>query len=168
MFWSKVKREKKIGNPLKSGFNFGLTSAVITTTGLMIGLTAGTGSKLAVLGGILTIAIADAFSDALGIHTSEEAEGDASIEIWTATITAFLAKFITTASFVIPFIIFNLGRAVVVSIIWGTLLLAIFSYSMAKSEKKNPFYIITEHILIAAIVIAITHYAGEYIGSRLR
>jgi hypothetical protein len=39
---------------------------------------------------------------------------------------------------------------------------------MAKSEKKNPLYIILEHILIAAIVVAITHYAGQYIGSRLK
>lgn len=38
----------------------------------MIGLMAGTHSKLAVLGGILTIAIADAMSDALGIHISQE------------------------------------------------------------------------------------------------
>ncbi len=152
----------------RAGVGFGITSGVITTLGVITGLQSGTESAPIIIGGVITIAIADAFSDALGIHTSEEAEGDASIEIWTATITAFLAKFITTASFVIPFIIFNLGRAVVVSIIWGTLLLAIFSYSMAKSEKKNPFYIITEHILIAAIVIAITHYAGEYIGSRLR
>ena len=50
---------------LRTGISFGLTSAVITTLGLMVGLHSGTGSKLVVLGGILTIAIADAFSDAL-------------------------------------------------------------------------------------------------------
>ena len=59
---------------LRSGVSFGLTSAVITTLGLMVGLHSGTGSKLVVLEGIITIAIADAFSDALGMHISKEAE----------------------------------------------------------------------------------------------
>jgi len=57
-----------------TGLCFGLTSAVITTLGLIVGLHSFSGSKLVVIGGVLTIAIADAFSDALGIHVSEEAE----------------------------------------------------------------------------------------------
>ena len=56
------------------GMSFGLTSGIITTLGLIVGLHSGTHSKLAVIGGILTIAMADAFSDALGIHVSEESE----------------------------------------------------------------------------------------------
>ena len=51
---------------LRTGISFGLTSAVITTLGLMVGLNSGTHSQIVVLGGIITIAIADAFSDALG------------------------------------------------------------------------------------------------------
>jgi len=51
--------------PLRSGISFGLTSGVITTLGLMVGLQSGTQSRLAVVGGVLTIAIADALSDAL-------------------------------------------------------------------------------------------------------
>ena len=43
------------------GVSFGLTSGIITTLGMMVGLNFSTGSKLVVLGGILTIAIADAF-----------------------------------------------------------------------------------------------------------
>ena len=59
---------------LKTGISFGLTSGTITTLGLMIGLNSGTNSRGIVIGGILTIAIADSFSDALGIHISEEAD----------------------------------------------------------------------------------------------
>ena len=56
---------------LRTGISFGLTSAVITTLGLMVGLHSGTHSKIVVFAGILTIAIADAFSDALGSHDSD-------------------------------------------------------------------------------------------------
>jgi len=80
---------------LKIGFSFGLTSGIITTLGLIVGLHSGTHSKLVILGGILIIAIADAFSDALGIHISEESEGKHTTkEIWESTIATFLAKFV--------------------------------------------------------------------------
>jgi len=48
----------------KTGLSFGLTSGVITTLRLMVGLHSGTRSRTVVIGGILTIAIADAMSDA--------------------------------------------------------------------------------------------------------
>jgi len=76
-----------MGHSLKTGFSFGLTSGIITTLGLMVGLHSGTHSKLAVTGGILTIAIADAFSDALGIHISEESKNKRiTKEIWQTTV----------------------------------------------------------------------------------
>jgi len=68
---------------LKKGLSFGLTSAVITTLGLITGLDASTGSSLIIISGILTIAIADSFSDALGMHVSTEAEGGHTTrEVW--------------------------------------------------------------------------------------
>ena len=59
---------------LRTGIFFGATSGVITTLGLIAGLNAGTKSLTAVLGGILVIAVADAMSDALGIHLAEESD----------------------------------------------------------------------------------------------
>ena len=58
----------------RTGLFFGATSGVITTIGLITGLNAGTHSMAAVLGGIFVIAVADAMSDALGIHLAEEAD----------------------------------------------------------------------------------------------
>ena len=93
---------------LRTGVTFGLTSAVITTLGLMVGLHSGTHSKIVVLAGILTIAIADAFSDALGIHISKEAENiHTARNIWTATISTFLAKFLFAVTFVVPVLLFS-------------------------------------------------------------
>ena len=105
---------------LCKGLTFGLTSAVITTLGLMVGLHSGTHSKIVVLAGILTIAIADAFSDALGIHISEEAENaHTTKQIWAATISTFLAKFLFAMTFIVPVVLFTLSIAVVISLIWG-------------------------------------------------
>jgi len=150
---------------LTVGFSFGLTSGIITTLGLMVGLSAGTHSKLAVIGGILTIAIADAFSDALGIHISEESEDKHTHkQIWAATLATLFSKFIFAITFIIPVLAFELNTAIVVSIAWGLSALCIFSFKMAREQGKRPWKSVTEHITIAIVVIAITHYVGRWIS----
>jgi len=150
---------------LKTGFSFGLTSAIITTLGLMVGLQSGTHSKIVVIGGILIIAIADAFSDALGIHISEESENKHSTkEIWQSTIATFLSKFFFALTFIIPVLLFELSTAIVISVIYGLIILSIFSFKIAKEQKNKPIKVIAEHLIIVLVVIVITHYVGEWIS----
>ena len=155
-----------IRHSIKTGLSFGLTSAIITTLGLMVGLHSGTHSKLVVIGGILIIAIADAFSDALGIHMSEESENKhTTVEIWEATITTFFAKFIFSSTFIIPLLLFPLNTAIIVSIMYGLILLSLFSLYMAKDQGEKPWKVIAEHLVIAVIVIMLTHCVGDWIGT---
>ena len=148
-----------------TGLCFGLTSAVITTLGLIVGLHSFSGSKLIVFGGILTIAIADGFSDALGIHVSEEAENaHTSREIWESTLATFTAKFLFALTFIVPVLFLDLSNAIIVGIAWGMLILAILSCTIAKIEKKNPWTVTAEHLVIALIVVFITHYVGDLIS----
>ncbi len=150
---------------LKTGFSFGLTSGIITTLGLIVGLHSGTHLKSVIIGGILTIAVADAFSDALGIHVSEESENKhSSKEIWESTISTFLSKFVFALTFIIPIILFELYTAVIISVILGLSLLGILSFFIAQGQKIKPQKVIIEHLLIALIVIFITHYVGEWIS----
>ena len=150
---------------IKTGFSFGLTTAIITTIGLMVGLNSSTGSVLAVLGGIIVIAIADGMSDALGIHISEESKGRrSSKDIWEATIATFLTKLVFTMSFVVPVLLFELSTAIMISIIWGMILLIILSYTISKSRKVNPWKAIAEHVIIALIVIVIANYIGQWVA----
>ena len=150
---------------IKTGVSFGLTSGIITTLGLMVGLNVGTGIKLVVIGGILTIAIADAFSDALGIHISEESSKRNSKKvIWEATATTFFTKLIIASSFIIPLLIFDLSLAVKINLAWGFLLMITFNYLLAKMRKEKPLKIIGEHLLIATVVILITYFIGRFIA----
>lgn len=152
---------------VKTGFSFGITSGIITTLGLIVGLHSGTHSKLVIIGGILTIAIADAFSDALGIHVSEESENAHSeVEIWESTAVTFLTKFIFAVSFIAPILFFSLSSAILVSVVWGLTLLGLFGFYLAKRQSLRPWRVISEHIIIALIVVAITHYVGDFIGAK--
>jgi len=155
-----------MNHSIKVGLSFGLTSGIITTLGLMVGLSSGTHSKVAVLGGILTIAIADSMSDAFGIHVSEEAEGvHTEKEIWQSTITTFIAKLLFALTFVVPILLFSLQTAVIVGIIWGLLALSVYSYVISKGKEISKLKVVLEHLFVGVVVIIITHYVGVLINS---
>lgn len=151
---------------IKKGFSFGLTSGVITTLGMMVGLNASTHSKIAVIGGIIAISIADAFSDAVGMHISEESENMHSRkEIWEATISTLLSKFIFALSFMVPVLVFELSMAISISIIWGISLVILFSWYMGKQQDTVTYKVVLEHMSIVILVIIITHYVGGWIAT---
>jgi len=151
---------------LKTGFSFGLTSGIITTLGLMVGLHSGTHSKLVVIGGILVIAIADALSDAMGIHISEESENKHSTrEIWESTISTFLSKFVFALTFVIPILLFPLNTAIIISVIWGLSVITIFSWYIARGEGAKTYKVVSEHLFIAILVIIASHLVGKWVAT---
>lgn len=150
---------------LKKGISFGLTSGTITTLGLIVGLHSATiDGRNIILGGIITIAIADAFSDALGIHISEESEKHRTHkEVWEATIATFLAKFFYALTFLIPMLLItNTTTAITVSIIYGFSILSLLSYYIGKHDG-GVWKSIAEHLAIATVVIIIAHYVGDIV-----
>jgi len=149
----------------RTGLFFGATSGVITTIGLITGLNAGTHSVVAVLGGIFVIAVADAMSDALGIHLAEEADPNATTHhIWSATISTFANKFIFALSFAVPLLLLPLDQAVVASLVWGMLVIVVLSYFLARAQKASPIMIIGEHLGIAVLVVVLSHFIGVWVG----
>lgn len=150
---------------VRTGLFFGATSGVITTIGLMTGLNSGTRSVAAVLGGILVIAVADALSDALGIHLAEESDPDTDHDhVWAATISTFLNKFVFAISFAIPVLLLPLDQAVIVSIVWGMLVITVLSYFLARAQKASPAAIIAEHLGIALLVVVLSHFIGAWVS----
>ena len=150
----------------RTGLFFGATSGVITTIGLIVGLNSGTKSITAVLGGILVIAVADAMSDALGIHLAEESDPDTDhSHVWSATIATFITKFLFSISFAIPLLLMPLGPAVIASVAWGLFVIVVLSYFLARSQGEPPLSIIGEHVGIAVLVLVLSHYIGVWVAA---
>jgi VIT1/CCC1 family predicted Fe2+/Mn2+ transporter len=149
----------------RTGLFFGATSGVITTIGLIAGLHAGTRSLTAVLGGIFVIAVADAMSDALGIHLAEEADPNATpTHIWSATLITFVTKFVFSLSFAVPLLMLPLGQAVIASVVWGMIVITVLSYFLARAQSTSPVAIIAEHLGIAILVVVFSHFIGEWVN----
>ena len=151
---------------IQVGMSFGLASGVLTSLGLVVGLAIGTQSRLAVIGGIVTIAIADSLSDALGIHISEEAESvHTSKEIWLATCATFVAKFVIATSFLVPVLLFELANAVWVSIAWGIASVAALSWYVARKQAASRTLVVAEHVGVAVLVVVASAPVGRWVSA---
>jgi VIT1/CCC1 family predicted Fe2+/Mn2+ transporter len=79
--------------------------------------------------------------------------------------TPFLSKFVFALTFIMPILLFEFLTAIVVSVIWGLSLLSIFSLYIARERRVKPWKVIMEHLLVALVVIVITHYVGDWIST---
>ena len=147
-------------------FSFGSTSAIITNLALMAGLHSQANARVSIISGILVIALADNIADSFGIHIYQESEKIETREVWTSTILNFLARFIVSLSFIALIWILPLNTAIILSMIWGLLLLAAVSYMVAQNEAVNPYSSILTHLLIAVSVIILSNLVGDLLISR--
>ncbi|MDD3035549.1 MAG: hypothetical protein PHO93_01385 [Candidatus Saccharimonadaceae bacterium] len=150
---------------LKKGLSYGTTSGVITSLGLLIGLFSSNSSSGVILAGLFTIAFADALSDGLGIHISEESEGRFSKkEIWEATVSTVVAKMALGLSFVLPIIFLPLLPAIITNISWGLIVLISLSYIIAKQNKEKVISVLSEHVGLAIFVVIGSFAIGKLIN----
>ena len=146
---------------LKSGFSFGITSGIVTTLGLIVGLSSGAHSELAVIGGILSIAIADGLSESMSMHVSRKSENRDRLYIWESTFATLLAKFIATMSFAIPVLLTSLRTAVLIDIGWGLSLLVVLSFLVSEYDGQ-AFARIFKCLTNVSILVEL-HYSPRYI-----
>lgn len=151
---------------LKKGLGFGISSAVIATLAIIVGIHASTNLKHAVISAVLVIAFADSLADSFAIHLSEKSDQETTTkEAWLAMVIAFLSKLIFALTFLIPILIFNLHLAIWIDILYGITILAIYSLNLAKSTNKGVLETISVHILLATVVISASHGIGTIINN---
>jgi VIT1/CCC1 family predicted Fe2+/Mn2+ transporter len=154
-----------VKDSIKKGLSFGLTSGIITTLGMIVGLS-NLDSKRIIILGIVSVAVADAFSDALGINAAEEAEKkhkNSTKCVWESTISTYLSKVIFASLFILPFLFLSINYALTICLVYSILVIGISSYFIAVQRKENPFSMIFEHLAITAAVIIASHFLGKWI-----
>ena len=143
------------------GLSFGLTSGIITTLGLIVGVDSATNSKLAVIAAILTIAVADSLADAFGMYFSEESREDESKKpIWAISLFSFLGKFIFSLLFLIPIVFLDPNLAIKISILFGTIIISLLAVYISHRRSRPVFVEVVEHLALAFIVIFISYFLG--------
>ena len=148
-------------------FSFGATAAIITNLGLISALESGPGMRLAVVGSILVVALADNIADSTAIHVFQESECLTTREVWASTISNFLTRFLVSLTFCFIVIFMPIKCAVPVALVWGLFLLSAMSFMIARNRKVNPYYAVLEHLVIAVGVIILSRYLGRFIRGHL-
>jgi len=144
-------------------FSIGATAAIITSMGLIAGLTQGSNAETSIITGLFIIAIADNISDSFSIHIYKESEGASRKEINSSTFGNFTVRLILALTFVLIVLLFSPYNALIISSIWGLILLAVLSYLIAKHKETHPLREVAWHLLAALIVVAGSKILGSLI-----
>jgi len=143
--------------------SFGGTSAIVTSIGLIVGLTASGASRGSVIAALLIFALGDNLTDALSIHIYQESERLESRRAFAATVGNFVTRVAICAGFLALVSVLPSGYAVGVSLLWGAVLLAGLSWLVARSRGANPPMEVRKHLAVAFGVIALSRMVGSAI-----
>lgn len=144
-------------------FSFGATSAIVTSLAFIVGLSRSPNPRLAIIGSLLVMAVADNISDSLGIHIYQESELLNSKAVRAATFSNFFTRFLTILIFVLLFGFLPIKYAVIISTVYGISVLSILSYLIAREQKANPYRAILNHVAIAILVIIVSSLVSKWL-----
>ena len=158
----------KIPESIRQGLFFGLNSGVITTTGVIAGISHVFTNPLYIIISIVSLAISDGFSEAYGLYISKKAEkiSDDSLNPFYSFVSLFITKLLIVLSFLIPFIFSrNLTYFKNMSwpFLWGASLLFILDYHLSEIRDDNFFHYYIPHIVILIIVMGLSRLFSKMI-----
>jgi len=142
-------------------YSLGSTAAIITSMGIVAGLDQNDSFKMITIASLLTFAIADNISDALGIHIYKESEGASKRATLKATFGNFFTRLGVVLSFVIIVLLADSKVALLISCLWGLGLLTYISYKIALIKNSNPRREIFWHLVVSIGVIVASSFIGN-------
>ena len=141
--------------------SFGGTAALVTGMGLIVGLNAATAAKSAVITSLLIIGIADNLTDSLSVHIYQESERLPERDAFHTTIANFFVRFLVCVTFIAILLVLPASAAIVVSVIWGFVLLSLLSYFLARKRGVRVAPEVLKHCMVALAVIVISRGIGD-------
>lgn len=157
-----------MNNNIRQGLFFGLNSGVITTVGLISGLMQTKINKSILVISVISLAISDSFSESYGLYLSKKAKDikDLSSGPLYSLISLFITKFVIVISFLLPLLFtknMKFFKNMYWTIGWGLFLFIILDYQLAVLRNESFFSYFIPHVIVLAIVVALTQYFGKMI-----
>jgi predicted adenylyl cyclase CyaB len=144
---------------------FGITSGILTTTGVLVGVNSATADRLSVVAAVVSIAVADSCSDAFGMYMSKVSErGVAPRQALRYALGTLLGKAFLPLTFLVPLLVLPLGVAVWVDVAWGALALALLSAEQAVVEQGAVAARIARNLGVAVVILANSTLAGMLVA----
>lgn len=159
----------KLSASLRQGMSFGLNSGVITTMGVLAGLSQATDNPMIIIITILSLAISDGIGEGYGIYISKKAENpnDKSSDPMNSFISLLVVKFIICMSFLFPLLFsqdLTYFKNLIWPLSWGLLLLLILDYQLSKIRKEKIQKYFVPHTILVLFVVAATKISSNILN----
>jgi adenylate cyclase class IV len=144
---------------------FGITSGILTTLGVLVGVKSATEARLSVIASVAAIAVADSCSDAFGMYMAKVSQrGVAPREALRHALATFAGKAFLPITFVVPLLALPLNAAIAVDLAWGALALALLSAEQAVVEQRSIARRIARNLAVAAVIVVNTWLIGSLVA----
>jgi predicted adenylyl cyclase CyaB len=144
---------------------FGITSGILTTIGVLVGVNSATADRLSVVAAVVAIAVADSCSDAFGMYMAKMSErGVAPKQALRHALGTLVGKAFLPFTFLVPLVVLPLGIAVAVDLAWGALALALLSAEQAVVEQRAVTRRVARNLGLALVIIANSTLAGSLVA----
>lgn len=160
---------KKIHEDYLRSIIFGFQDALVSTTGVIVGVATGTGSQdIVILAGIVTILV-ESLSMGVGQYMSEKAvhqldkTGKHTDNLYIGGFMMTLAYFLGGLVPLTPMLFFDVTTAIAITILASLTGLFILGYLKAKIVEVNPLKSAVEILILGGITTAIGIVVGNYL-----
>jgi len=158
-----------LDSDLRQGLIFGVSSGVITTSGLLAGLVQTPVSSIILIVTIVSLAISDGISESYGLFISKKVEepddkGQGPVKSF---IGLLFTKMFVVLSFLIPLLFSRkLGyyKNMMWPILWGLLILTILDYYASRLRKEKMLPYLIKHYILLGITLGLNVFFGRMIN----
>jgi vacuolar iron transporter family protein len=148
---------------------FGFQDALVSTTGVIVGVATGTGNRdIVILAGVITILV-ESLSMGVGQYMSEKAvhqmdkSGKHTDNLYIGAVLMLASYFLGGLIPLTPMLFFDVTTAIAITILASLAGLFILGYLKAKIVKVNPLHSAVEILILGGITTAIGIVVGNYL-----
>tara|TARA_B100000242_G_C42937802_1_gene434894 strand:- start:286 stop:777 length:492 start_codon:yes stop_codon:yes gene_type:complete len=158
-----------VDSDLRQGLIFGVSSGVITTSGLLAGLVQTPVSPIIVIVTIVSLAVSDGISESYGLFISKKVEepDDKGQGPTKSFLGLLFTKMAIVLSFLIPFLFSRkLGYYKNMSwpILWGLLIITLLDYYASSLRNENMLPYLARHYIVLFITLVLNIFFGRMIN----
>ena len=148
-----------VSDSLRQGLFFGFNSGIITSLGVLAGLSGVVNSPKIIIVALISLAISDGLSEAYSLYFSikSKRETNDDIKAVNALKGVVLSKVAVTLSFLIPLLFvkdLKIYKNMSFPIIWGAVLLLFIDFNLIKDKDEQiQKYLIPQVFIIVFLII---------------
>ncbi|MBD3343127.1 MAG: hypothetical protein GF353_28780 [Candidatus Lokiarchaeota archaeon] len=143
--------------------SFGISAAILSILGLMLGIYAALSTKIAIISSIVSLALADSLADTYALYSQKKMKGFSSKKALRFGFSNFLSRFLLTSSFILPFLFLETLLSILINLIIGFIVLIILNLLISIYQESNKIKSLAKSILFSLIVLFGSYFVGTLI-----